>query len=90
MSVPRGEQLQRVSVLGQIAVMRRRLDRLEAALVDRPIGDMAMTEEIEDAINNIAFQAGALVAQLTRYKDAASSGTGKPNNTQRAYKEGQS
>jgi len=65
----------RRELLGQIAVMRRRLDVLEGTLIDDPEvaqgkAHPAFHEKKVDAIGNLSFQAGILVGIAGKYKDA--------------------
>jgi hypothetical protein len=60
----------RLAVLGQIAVMHNRLERLEQILLDMPLGPRNFVgPEEADAIGNISLQAGVLVGLLTKYQD---------------------
>lgn len=59
----------RLVVLGQIQVVRDRLDILEERLLTQNIGDSRTTEWIEDAIGNVSLQTGFLVGALTNLGD---------------------
>lgn len=59
----------RLMLLGQIAVVRARLDRLEGLLAEQPL--MAgISEQIADAIGNVSVQTGVLIATIAQYQDA--------------------
>lgn len=60
----------RLRLLGQIAVMRARLDAVEELLVSNPIGAVRRPEEEVNAIGNLTFQTGFLVGIATKYHDA--------------------
>lgn len=60
---------QRLIVLGQIVVMRDRLDALEEALIHVPVGYAYRDDTYNDAAGNLSFQTGILIAELTTYED---------------------
>ena len=83
----------RLMVLGQIAVMRERLDRLESELVRLPAGGQYLLEGVNDAIGNLSFQTGILIGTLSKYKDSVVQPRGRrdktaPDVTQPPTKEG--
>lgn len=62
----------RLMLLGQIAVVRARLDRLEGLLAEQPLmaASPYRSEQIADAIGNVSVQTGVLIATIAQYQDA--------------------
>lgn len=60
---------ERLALLGQIHIVRKRLDTLEANLSSLPVGYAYRDKTFENDQGNLSFQVGVLMGRLSRYRD---------------------